>query len=1509
MQSRPKERSPHKIFSAVYFLILFLVVGCASAKANHHDYGVGAKLLLPLSASPSLDNLGSKWRGGAAATARSLSKKRSLQPDAFETQKHQLPSVQAILVHRRINLLKLLQLASLTSLLCSLVACVLTAGTPLIESIWLELHEGNMPVDYKPSNWEIIITRHLTLPLPFLPSVKPLLGLLSSLLMYVGLGLLLPKWFASSYKRQLEFRQVGIQKDGLSTLLSRPAAVLVQIPREMQVYTDNKALLVCPLKYTDQNEYYFDLCHQRYYVSANSTNATVVFGGPPLVNAPIKSLLKERGLYGAKLRRATSQFQVYNHFQLPTPTITQAFLARLASPLVVLQLFGKLLAALEDPSLFHTAMSCVLTLLHHYWDARQSIVSARELAQEVQRQDSQTLSVKVKRGGNKKTKKWTSLNASELLPGDVFQLQGRRATTPLTIPVDALLLRGSAVTNEAVLTGESVAQSKVAMEESANDNENDNNNENLDMLGRHRASILFAGTTLVHCPTPITLLALRTGSYSSRGDLLRALQRSRVGAVSNIQSERDGLSLMASMGVAACLSCTWYCRSADAKVSVFRKVLQCSRIILAALPSDLPLTLSSIADSCAMKLKREADVVCSEPGALLTASTIDHVLFDKTGTICGDTQAMSHVVNGTTSTDLVLAGSNSLVLVDEALVGDPLDKASLSASGWTLNKTNGSYQKDGSTLWQIKTFPFDANRRTSSSIGLVHEEHGGARLCSLVKGSPDAILKLVSSVDKDRFRDTVVQLGQDGYRIIAIAIEDIGENSTLFESIFPSGFQNTTSIEKAVAMARKRTQTSLHRDSVETVATFEFCGFACFEASVRPSSPRVIKELLHAQVGVAMLTGDGVDVAIAVARRCQIISDLDRIALLDYDSEAEGLVWTEVGKGKGSAGSRLSTRKVLSSKKPFTIVATGNAVEALSKSSCSEEEKLIRSRMQDFSVFARATPSQKVLVVSTLKQSGKKVIMCGDGVNDVAAMKVADCGVALLNGFADVAVAAPGNTIVDLEDERRRQIVSEKRIGSQRRMRSVTGNTQLGKSGRAHRQRVKALIDKELLSIKTKAAERQGLSDPESRAIGLSLDEIREMFAAIGRIYKAENTRAKLLRKGGAAAAKILAEADRNATGQNGSELAVVQDIKPGEASLVSPFSCLRPAIDGVESILRYSVAVASFAQVTHKAIALNCLTYAFNLATMPTRGLRYGKFMWNVELALYVYAEQAATHAACTPRPRLSSKRPPVSFFHPFSIMTVLAQFIVHACTRTAGLRIASRLEAAFMEPRANRRLICAAPTSLDSVGEKKPMMLLLMESLLKAPVEVSQDKEIPAIVKMFQRAPFRPNYPTNLAFLLSVFQPAVSTLMNHRGRPFHGAILEHRQLIIGIGLAILFPLCMLTEGFKSINKLLELRLLPTTRSQLCLMSVFGIDFVASYLITAVCKIGQGDEGQCDKDSQINEKGEVPSTGPSAAEREEELLEEEAQENGALVRIMTSAVGMIFLSSLAKTLEASANI
>ena len=54
-----------------------------------------------------------------------------------------------------------------------------------------------------------------------------------------------------------------------------------------------------------------------------------------------------------------------------------------------------------------------------------------------------------------------------------------------------------------------------------------------------------------------------------------------------------------------------------------------TRIIVASIPSGLPLALSEVARSCSAYLRKEGDVVCSEPGSLLTAAQVDTVVFDK----------------------------------------------------------------------------------------------------------------------------------------------------------------------------------------------------------------------------------------------------------------------------------------------------------------------------------------------------------------------------------------------------------------------------------------------------------------------------------------------------------------------------------------------------------------------------------------------------------------------------------------------------------------------------------------------------------------------------------------------------------------------------------------------------------------------------------------------------------------------------------------------------------------
>ena len=79
-----------------------------------------------------------------------------------------------------------------------------------------------------------------------------------------------------------------------------------------------------------------------------------------------------------------------------------------------------------------------------------------------------------------------------------------------------------------------------------------------------------------------------------------------------------------------------------------------------------------------------------------------------------------------------------------------------------------------------------------------------------------------------------------------------------------------------------------------------------------------------------------------------------------------------------------------------------------------QTEEDIKKAILEKTVFGRVTPNQKRQFVQALKEAGKTVAMTGDGVNDVLALKDADCSIAMASGSE---AAAQASQIVLLESD------------------------------------------------------------------------------------------------------------------------------------------------------------------------------------------------------------------------------------------------------------------------------------------------------------------------------------------------------------------------------------------------------------------------------------------------------------------------------------------------------------
>ena len=123
--------------------------------------------------------------------------------------------------------------------------------------------------------------------------------------------------------------------------------------------------------------------------------------------------------------------------------------------------------------------------------------------------------------------------------------------------------------------------------------------------------------------------------------------------------------------------------------------------------------------------------------------------------------------------------------------------------------------------------------------------------------------------------------------------------------------------------------------------------------------------------------------------------------------------------------------KVISGDNPATVSEVAkragiDGAENYVDASTLASEQDITEAVDKYTVFGRVTPKQKQLIVRALQKQKHTVAMTGDGVNDILAMKDADCSIAMASG-SEAAAQAAQTVLLDSDFGRMPYVVFEGR--------------------------------------------------------------------------------------------------------------------------------------------------------------------------------------------------------------------------------------------------------------------------------------------------------------------------------------------------------------------------------------------------------------------------------------------------------------------------------------------------
>jgi manganese-transporting P-type ATPase len=358
-----------------------------------------------------------------------------------------------------------------------------------------------------------------------------------------------------------------------------------------------------------------------------------------------------------------------------------------------------------------------------------------------------------------------------------------------------------------------------------------------------------------------------------------------------------------------------------------------------------------------------------------------------------------------------------------------------------------------------------------------------------------------------------------------------------------------------------------------------------------------------------MITGDNPLTAVHVAREVEIV---DREVLIldvpEKSTSATVLRWQSVDE-KTVIPYTVGDEMDKDLFKQYDICLTG---PALAKLDPETHKSIIFDLLSHTWVYARVSPSQKVspflpvsdyqeFILNTLKEAGYTTLMCGDGTNDVGALKQAHVGVALLNGSEnDLKRIAEHQRITRFKAMYEKQVALMRKWAPNGKPPPIPLQiAHLYPEGPSnpHRERALAAMAKSKDgSTIVNGVTREAIKSESSSTSASTKVAVPEKATPRG-LAKEKKSPEELAASMSDKMFGSMMEEDENDP----------PTIKLGDASVAAPFTSKLANVVAIANIIRQGRCTLVAMIQMYKILALNCLISAYSLSVLYLKGIKFG--------------------------------------------------------------------------------------------------------------------------------------------------------------------------------------------------------------------------------------------------------------------------------------------------------------